>query len=320
MNTSNKILLETYMKRKLYSMLGGHPVELTGDEVTQYHPSEDVTFMERFGANAITDQERKNLLEHLNQCAFCRQEIAWLCKCGALFDEQPAQNAKPSTVKTLFQRWKAYVKPLTLVACLLIVIGIGALYSLHSVEPSQVAFNNVKKMLNSDEKNFSTSLTTNGYRLNGTSSTKAMTVVDDHKQAVRSAYKKLIADYPSDILFRVEFGKYLLFVLHEPDLAQNELEKALEASLLPPELHRVPELRLLLGIAAFEERNDMAAQEQFRHVLDLDPTNLDAKVNLAISLYRSGEKEKATGIFEQLRKESIPTPLRNRIESFLDRE
>lgn len=317
MNTNNKTLLEKQMKTQWNEQTGGPPAELAEDEAAKYHPATDIVFLERLDADAITDTERAELLEHLDQCRFCRQEMERLCKCGALFEGKKL-NLKTSS--NLPAAMKKYAQALVAAACLLIVVGVGVLYSLHSGSPSQVAYDKVRKMLGDDERSFSTMLTESGYRLNGTSSMKALPVMDDHKHKVRTAYEKLLENYPEDISFRTEFGKYLLFVLKEPDLARHELEKALDASLQPSELKRVPELRLLLGIAAFEERNDPAAQEQFRQVLDLDPKNIDAKVNLAISLYRSGEQEKATAMFEQLRKESIPSPLRSRIESFLDRE
>lgn len=319
MNSNNKILLDAYMKRELNAHLHGKPAELTEEEAAKYHPANDIVFLERLDADAIDDRERTELLEHLDQCAYCRQAMEQLCRSGALF-------AQASGKKDIGLSWdripgdvKKHVKPLALAACVLLVAGIGILYSLPSGNPSQVAYNKVRKMLDTDEKGFSTSLPENGYRMNGTSAMKAFPVMDDHKREVRTAYEKLIADYPDNVSFRTEFGKYLLFVLKEPDLARNELEKSLEASLSPSELHRFPELRLLLGIAAFEEGNDTAAQEQFRSVLDLDPKNLDAKVNLAICLYRSGETENATEMFEELRKESIPAQLRDRIEEFLNR-
>ena len=317
MNTNNKSLLYDYMKRELNILWSGKPAELTEEEAKQYHPATDIAFLERLDADAISDHERVELLEHLNKCVFCRQKMELLCKCGAMFTDG-VKTTVPRPVHTQLTKFRL-LSPLTIAACLFLVVGV-TLYFSSSGSPSQVAHRKVAGMLKPDEKNLSTLLTDHGYRLSGTSSIKAVTTIDDHKQTVRSAYEKLLADYPDEIDFRTEFGKYLLFVMKESDLARNELEKALEASLTPSELKRVPQLHLLLGLAAFEERDDVRAQKHFRDVLDLNPQNIDAKVNLAISFYRSGDKEQAVEMFNALRSESIPVTLRDLIDKFLERE
>ena len=319
MSPNNKALLDTSMKRELRALLVGPPVELTKEEASKYHPATDITFLERLDAEAINEQERTELLEHLAQCVFCRQEMERLCKCGALF----ADNERKADSAFSWPRMAVALKKQPVFAaavCLLLVIGVVTLFSPFSGSPSQIAHKKVTGMLEPHEKNFSTSLPENGYRLNGTSSMKAVFAVDDHKRSVRAAYEKLVADYPGNIDFRTEFGKYLLFVLQEPDLARNEWEKALAASLKPSELKRVPELHLLLGIVAFEEGNDTLAQKHFRDALDLDTNNVNAKINMAISLYRSGERENATEMLRELRSERIPASLRGQIDRFLGQD
>jgi len=317
--SNNRTLLDTYMKRELHSQLVGPPVTLTDEEAAQYHPATDITFLERLDADAISEQERKELLAHLDQCMFCRQELERLCKSGALFEQNDRKLDTRFARSRIWENLKKAASLSTVAACLLCV-GVLALYWSSTGDPSLMAHRKITRMLNADEQGFSTLLTDNGYRLSGTFAIKAVSVLDDHKQAVRAAYEQLVADYPNNINFRTEFGKYLLFVLKEPDLARNELERALELSLTPSELKRSPELHLLLGLAAFEERNDDLAQKHFRDTLDLDPKNLDAKVNLAISLYCSGEQEEATSMFQKLRSERIPEALRNQIDRFLERE
>jgi tetratricopeptide (TPR) repeat protein len=326
MNTNAKAQLKARMKQELNALLGGVPVELTEADAKQYHPAADTVFLERLIAGMISDQERKELCEHLSRCTFCREEIEELHESGALprdiHTKKENQGLVPLIRKTGIWIVASHKQVLAVAASVLIIAGV-VLFSLHSNSPSQIAHNNVLKMLGDDEKDFSMLLADNGYRLDGFDARKSsagMDGLDDHKRTVRAAYEKLVADYPANIKFRTEYGKYLLFVLQDTVAAKSELEKALGTSLVPSEMHRVPELRLLLGIAAFVERDDAAAQEQFRHVLDLAPQNLDARVNLASSLYRSGEQQRAIEMLEQLRKENIPTPLLDRIDSFLENQ
>ena len=322
MNTNNKSLLEAYMKNELKSQFNGPRVDLTDEEAAKYHPAKDIAFLERLDADAITDSERTELIDHLDKCVFCRQELERLCQCEALFAtelptrqpiaETPSDWENPALWKTL-KEW-SWVG-----GALLLAIGIALVFMLPSGNQSQVAYNNIRKMLNNDERNFSTQLT-DTYRLDGTSTVKGFPVMDDHKRDVLAAWQQLVADYPDNINFRTEFGKYAIFVLNDTELARNELEIALEKSLTPSELKRVPELHLLLGIAAFREGNDALAQQHYQNALDLDPKNLDAKVNLAISYYRSGDQDKAMEIYRELRTEKIPVTLSNQIDSFLERE
>ncbi len=100
--------------------------------------------------------------------------------------------------------------------------------------------------------------------------------------------------------------------------ARLQLKMALEKSLVPSELHRASELHLLLGIAAFMENDDTIAQKHFQNALALEPKNRDARLNLAVSLYRSGDREKTVEILNELRTESISDILRAKIDEFLE--
>jgi len=325
MNTNNKNLLKSYMRNELKAQLKGTPVDLPDEDSAEYHPMRDVAFLERLDTDAITDQERAELIAHLDKCGFCRQELERLCQSEALFATDTTIDSPIAKTQSIWEN-SAVMKTLKQWAwvggALVLLIGGFALFYAMPGDKAQVAFKALQKKLNEDEQNFSTQLAGN-YRLDGTSAMKGgidLPVMDDHKRDIRSGYEKLIVDYPDKTDFRTEFGKYLLFVLDEPELARNELEQSLEKSLTPSELKRVPELHLLLGIAAFKEGNDTLAQENYQKALDLDPKNLDAKVNMAISLYRSGDEERAMEIYRSLRSEKIPTELRNMIDGFLDRE
>ena len=321
MNSNNKSRLNTYIKNVLKSQLNGPIVDLTEAEDAEYHPSKDIVFLERLDADAITDEERAELLEHLDKCVFCRQEMQRLCECEALFAINRDENPPITQTSSDWERpaAKKAVKQWSLIGgVLLLLIGFVALYPLPSGNQGQIAHNDIQNMLNENERNFST-LLADSYRLDGTLAIKGdIPVMDDHKREVLAAYQKLLADYPDEIDFRIAFAKYLLFVLQEPAQARDELEKALEKSLMPSELDRVPELHLLLGIAAFKEGNDTLAKQHYQNVLDLEPKNMDAKANMAISLYRNGETEKALEILRELRSENIPVTLRNKIDVFFE--
>ena len=316
-------MLKTYLKSELKSQLKGILADLTDGESAEYHPMRDAAFLERLDADAITDQERAELITHLDKCGFCRLELERLCQCDALFEppdlpaDQPVaqtpSNWENPTMMKFLKQW-AWVG-----GVLVLLIGFALFYALPG-DKAQVAHKDLRKKLNDDERNFSTQLA-GDYRLDGTLAMKGgIPVMDDHKRDIRSTYEKLITDYPDRVDFRTEFGKYLLFVLHDYDLARRQLELSLEQSLTPSELKRALELHLLLGIAAFKEGNDTLAQKHYQDALDLSPTNLDAKVNMAISLYNSGDTERALEIYRSLQSEKIPAELRNLIDGFLERE
>ena len=322
MNTNNKNLLKTYMKKELQSQLKGVSVYLTDEESAEYHPMRDVAFLERLDADAISDQERTELIGHLDQCGFCRQELERLCQCDALFTTNVPTNPPIAQTHSIWEnlaKTKSMKQWAWVGGALVLIIGFALFFALPG-DKATVAYNDLRKNLNDDERNFSTQLA-GDYRLDGTSAIKGgIPVMDDHKRDVLAAYQKLITDYPDRVDYRTEFGKYLLFVLHDYDLARGQLELSLEQSLTPSEQKRALELHLLLGIAAFKEGNDTLAQKHYQDAIDLAPANWDAKVNMAISLYNSGDKEKALTIYRSLQSEKIPAELRNLIDGFLERK
>lgn len=310
---NNRSLLEAFMNNALNELLVNDVNEEFSDE--QYHPADNLAFLARLDTNTITEEERHEMLDHLARCASCREGIELMCQCGVLSaEDKPTVETKPGWTTLLRQNAK-WLIPLS--CCVLLFFGV---FFLPHGDPAQLAYNNVQKTLNDDEKHFSLQLTENGYRLSGTSTVKAISTLDDHKREVRSAYETLVEKCPENIDFRTEYGKYLLFVVQDADSARLQLEAALEKSLVPSERKRAPELYQLLGIAAFMDDDHATAQKHFRDALALDPKNVDAKVNLAISLYRNGDREQAFDILRELRTEAISDTLKNKIDTFLDRE
>lgn len=311
----NRSLLEAFMKTVLDELLTDCPAEFSEEDSKRYHPAEDLDFLERLDTDAVSENERREMLGHLAECASCREGITQLCRYGILFVEnEPALETKAdwTTFLKKHRAWHVLAS-----CCILFLIGLTIL---PSVDPAHVAYRNVQKMLHEDEKVFSMQLPENGYRLSGTSTVKTLPTMDEHKREVRSAYETLVDQYPNHIDFRTEYGKYLLFVIQDTELARLQLERALELSLQPAELKRAPELHQLLGTAKFMSNDDTAAQKHFRDALALDPENVDAKINLAVSLYRSGDRKKSLEILQELRSEKISDILRNKIDGFLDRE
>lgn len=312
---NNRSRLEAFMNTLLHEMLiDDQETELTEND-GKYHPAQDLGFLERLDVDDISDDEREEMLEHLAECASCRERIELMCRCGALFAEGEQQiETKRDWVKSLKRQAKWFV-PLSCG----VLLFLGVMF-LPARDPVRIAHHNVRKTLNANEKQFSLQLPENGYRLSGTSTVKAMPTLDDHKRSVRSAYETLVEKYPDNIEFRTEYGKYLLFVIQDTESARLQLEAALEKSLQPSELKRTPELYQLLGIAAFMADDDPTAQKHFRDALALDPKNVDAKLNLAVSLYRGGDRERAFEMLRELRNETISDTLRDKIDKFLDRD
>ena len=155
MNT-NKTLLKTFMNSELESQWNGPPVDLTAEEATKYHPIKDITFLERLDADTISDRERAELLEHLDKCVFCRQELTRLCKCGAMFEDNRRKIGTGFSWVHMLDAVKRQTPSLALVACLLLVVGTALWYTLFPGSPSQIVYHKVAGMLEPEEKNFST--------------------------------------------------------------------------------------------------------------------------------------------------------------------
>jgi tetratricopeptide (TPR) repeat protein len=142
-------------------------------------------------------------------------------------------------------------------------------------------------------------LTRYGYRLDGRSLTKTMPQWNDTFKKILAGYERGIAEFPSDVDLRLNYGQYLL-ERSDPESARAQFATAKE---LDPDS---VEADLGLGIAAFQFDELDASVEQFQAVLARDSGNLQAMLNLAISLQRMGRTEEAISWFTQLR-ERLPT-------------
>lgn len=288
-------------------------------ETDAYHPSRDIQFLERLDADAITPQERTELIAHLAKCDYCREELLMLIHCDALFDTEVVALTNPRWQHGAVSSTRVKRIWLTAASCAaLVLLAVFLPFFMRGNSPQQLAMKELAGLLTQDEKNISSQLTENGYRLNGTKYTKSLSEMDERKEKIVSLYEQQIAAEPENIANRMDYAKFLIYSLRDTEKVKALLTAAISAT-APTDTTTLVALHTLLGQAEFEAGNDAAAIEQFRDVLKLTPTNFSAKLNLGIAFYRNGERAEAVEIFEEMKNESIPEGLKKEIETLLEK-
>ncbi len=290
----------------------------SSDPPSGNHPATSLEFLERLDNEVLLPEERNNFLRHIETCPFCRREIAALIRNGILYaDTDVTREESPEAVISnrlkKRQNYRYIIGVLTAVVLLIVVVG-PFVWRLGGPNRQDLARRQLQKTLTTDDQAYSTRLSDYGYLLTGHMAIKDFFMPDDHTEAVRTAYRQALDDVPDAVELRFDFARYLLYVLHEPAEARVELEK-----LIAKEPNRV-EFTLALGIACFNEGDDLKAQEAFRIVLAKIPDSFDAQLNLAISLYRGGQLDEAREIYESLRHRPEAKSLAGQIDALLKKE
>ncbi|MDO4558207.1 MAG: tetratricopeptide repeat protein, partial [Planctomycetia bacterium] len=267
------------------------------------HPVDNPGFLERLDANVICEEEHRKWMEHLCGCEHCCRIVSRLVGVDLLFTDTVEEKTIPSGQKRSLWRMTDSVRQKRWqipVACAVIFCICLSVF-LMSGRSTDAVMDEMAMRMSQEFSQQSPCVTDNGYRLNGTSWVKTISSVAPQQRELADQGKELLKKYPDNIPLRVTYGKFLLFALHDPEGAIRELERAKILALTPSGMSYVAEIHQMLGLAEFEAGNDTAAQEHFRNVLDLEPENVDAKINLAVSLYRSGAQDQAILLLQELR-------------------
>ena len=112
----------------------------------------------------------------------------------------------------------------------------------------------------------------------------------EHFPKVEKAYQAILAEFPENEEFRLDYAEFLLF--REQDYSRaEEILSGIDLSV---------DLRFyrLAGLVAFLKNDYTKAVEYFSVAWNQEPKNIAADgVNLAAALLRSGDEEKAKEIY-----------------------
>lgn len=108
-----------------------------------YHPAADLEFLERLDNDLLSETERAEFSRHVESCPFCRHEIAYFIRTGALFAEPetaPNQSSKPvSVVSTAAGRGRFLSRDIRRIvaaaALVLVAVGVGILFTSNRENP-----------------------------------------------------------------------------------------------------------------------------------------------------------------------------------------
>lgn len=154
-------------------------------------------------------------------------------------------------------------------------------------------------------------LTQFGYQLDGRSYAKQLPDFDESVKAILSEYERAITEFPNDAQLRLNYGQYLL-ELGDTETASAQFAAAQRLAPSATTTH------MALGVAAFQANEFDLAIGQFRAVLNTEPDNVDAMLNLAISYMRVDQKETAATWYAKVR-DLLPTgERRQQIQQFID--
>jgi len=101
---------------------------------------------------------------------------------------------------------------------------------------------------------------------------------------------------------------HLLLSLQKPEAARRDFDSAVK--LAPNDALAW----LGLGLANFMLDDFTAAERAFRRTIEIDPQNIDAKFNLAMTLEEAGQTPPALEVWEALLKEPLSDADRKRVE------
>jgi Flp pilus assembly protein TadD len=128
-----------------------------------------------------------------------------------------------------------------------------------------------------------------------------------------AAADELLANSQSKDLEMILNRGHLLLSEQKPKEALAEFEKAQKIA---------PKESLVWlggGIAKFLLDDFARAESDFRHAQQLDPSNLDVQINLAMTLEEAGKTAEAITVWQELLKRQLDEDLRRKIESDIQR-
>jgi len=288
-----------------------------------------------FAEGGLTEQERDELLRHLDVCADCRQTAAWL-----LADESPVTRPSPPAVVRNAQSFRVV---LSVAALVLVTVTIFVLrprkgsddvaaretYDSAAELLATSDFDQVQSVLAAAKQRnvwspalsslesqvirripnaFSLAqagrLTAFGYDVGGIASRDVPADPQGRLKSVQSVLEDAGSD---DIRVLLNRG-HVLLSLQKPEAARRDFDSAVK--LAPNDALAW----LGLGLANFMLEDFTAAERAFRQTIEIDPQTIDAKFNLAMTLEEAGETAPALEVWEALLKEPLSDADRKRFE------
>ncbi|MCA9005525.1 MAG: tetratricopeptide repeat protein [Planctomycetaceae bacterium] len=149
-----------------------------------------------------------------------------------------------------------------------------------------------------------------GFDLQGYSITKNLDSEDT--QQMQQQYNEALRLYPRAIGLRLNYGQFLL--------EHSELDMALQQfnSVFALEPENVLAL-MGRGLTCFRLRRYDEAVHNFQEILKLQPDLLSAKINLAITYQKTGQKAKARTLWGEIVRQTTDKTLKQQIQSLLKR-
>lgn len=282
------------------------------------HPATDLEFLDRLENDALSEEERAQFLRHLEHCPFCRHETADLIRTAVLYAEpktKPVPGVQVTAKKKNLSRLISFAPHLLAAAVLLILAGTVFLFRMGTSRDDRLARRELSKLLTADDRAYSDRIPNYGYELTGNSFLKGFAFPTPHNESVMAAYQNALKAAPDDPNLRLDCARYQLCVLDLPADASETL-KELATNENAPNRSQV---LMTHGIALFKIGDDAEAQKMFRQVIEIDPASVDARLNLAVSLARTGETKEALKLFESVKDfPSVEKDLRQQIEDVID--
>lgn len=295
------------------------------------HPAADLEFLDRLDNNLLSESERADFVRHLQQCDFCRHEIGYFVRHGILYTdtENALESDKKPLEKKRFFRTVPGILYFMTAALSVMIFGASLLFQEGNGRKARLARRELSAVLTQDDRAYSNRISDYGYALTGETfhiSFKGLddpaeedtAPVDEHALSAEQAYQNAIAAAPGDAALRLDYARYQLFVLEQPEKAYETLKGVIDA----PSAKNRADLLMAFGIAAFQiggGKNLDEAIKAFRQVLELDPDSIDARLNLAAVLYRCNKSDEALKLFESVRDvPNLDPELKEEIDSTIE--
>ena len=250
---------------------------------TQDHPVDDVALLDAWARNDLTEDELHDLNNHLEQCYYCRREVAAMIKSGTLAFDESADVISPARPWFNFRQSRTLI-----VVAASILLAVVCINRLNFQDKTNLARNDL--ILKHD------ALTDYDYDFNGILSGIKGGEIEPN-QLEEQRFQDQIAKNFDDMALRFEYGQWLLGE-HRLSDAITEFEKI-------EKIHpNSATVQNALGMAWFMKETGQAktptiARGHFLKATQLAPNDRGINLNMAICLTVLGNKTEAEKYFDK---------------------
>jgi tetratricopeptide (TPR) repeat protein len=304
------------------------------------HPDEET--MALFVAGGLESPSREALIQHLAECAACRQWAAYVmsAEAQALSAEQPSAAVAPVRYSAWFQSRVVWAAAASL---LLMVTGSYLYFGGRPRWTEEVAYLAARERLEAGDFVEAQAVVQRAEQQGlGSGRLRSLDAEADRRIPAAIALKRAgrLADFgceiggvvardPANMPHRtgLEAAKTKL-----SEAGSNELEVMLNRGHLLLTLNEIPQARkefraaailapenplvwLGCGLAAFLAEDYQAAEAAFRRCVKLAPRDVTVRINLAMTLEELDRTDEALVLWQELLAEELATPDRRKIEA-----